>query len=35
MTHEWKIPIGARRPDPLEMNDFNVLTFNSVAFPAD
>jgi FtsP/CotA-like multicopper oxidase with cupredoxin domain len=34
MAHEWKIPIGARRPDPLAMNDFNVLTFNSKAFPA-
>jgi hypothetical protein len=29
-----KIPIGARRPDPLAMSDFNVLTFNSKAFPA-
>jgi manganese oxidase len=34
MAHEWKIPIGAKRPDPLAMNDFNVLTFNSKAFPA-
>jgi FtsP/CotA-like multicopper oxidase with cupredoxin domain len=34
MTHEWKIPIGTRRADPLAMNDFNVLTFNSKAFPA-
>ena len=34
MTHEWKIPIGTRRADPLAMNDFNVLTFNGVAFPA-
>jgi plastocyanin len=34
MTHEWKIPIGARRADPLAMNDFNVLTFNGKAFPA-
>ena len=34
MIHEWKIPIGAARPDPLAMNDFNVLTFNSKAFPA-
>jgi FtsP/CotA-like multicopper oxidase with cupredoxin domain len=34
MTHEWKIPIGQRRPDPMAMNDFNVLTFNSKAFPA-
>jgi len=34
MSHEWKIPIGQRRPDPMEMTDFNVLTFNSKAFPA-
>jgi hypothetical protein len=34
MSHEWMIPIGARRPNPLAMNDFNVLTFNSKAFPA-
>jgi len=34
MAHEWKVPIGARRPDPMAMNDFNVLTFNSKAFPA-
>jgi FtsP/CotA-like multicopper oxidase with cupredoxin domain len=34
MTHEMMVPIGARRPDPLAMNDFNVLTFNGVAFPA-
>jgi len=34
MTHEMMVPIGARRPDPLAMSDFNVLTFNGVAFPA-
>lgn len=34
MAHEWKIPIGARRPDPMAMSDFNVLTFNSKAYPA-
>ena len=34
MLHEWKVPIGAARPDPLAMNDFNVLTFNSKAYPA-
>jgi manganese oxidase len=34
MAHEWKVTIGAARPDPLAMNDFNVLTFNSKAFPA-
>lgn len=34
MSHEWMIPIGSRRPNPLAMSDFNVLTFNSKAFPA-
>jgi FtsP/CotA-like multicopper oxidase with cupredoxin domain len=33
LTHEWKILPGTRRPDPLAMLDFNVLTFNSKAFP--
>ncbi len=33
MTHEWRIDVGARRPDPLVMSDFNVLTFNSKSFP--
>ncbi len=34
MTHEWKLNVGAKRPDPNEMSDFNVLTFNSKSFPA-
>lgn len=34
MAHEWKIDIGAARPDALAMSDFNVLTFNGKAFPA-
>ena len=34
MLHEWRVPIGAARPDPLAMTDFNVLTFNGKAFPA-
>lgn len=34
MTHEWRIDAGAKRPNPLEMTDFNVLTFNGKAFPA-
>jgi FtsP/CotA-like multicopper oxidase with cupredoxin domain len=34
MTHEWKVNVGARRPDPNAMNDFNVLTFNSKSYPA-
>ncbi len=33
MAHEWRIDVGARRPDPNEMKDFNVLTFNSKSFP--
>jgi manganese oxidase len=34
MLSEWKIVAGTRRPDPLAMNDFNMLTFNSKAFPS-
>lgn len=33
MLGEWHVPIGASRPDPLKMSDFNLLTFNSKAFP--
>ena len=33
MTHAWKLDVGTSRPDPSAMNDFNVLTFNSRAFP--
>jgi hypothetical protein len=33
MLHEWKINPGARRPDPNEMVDFNMLTINGKAFP--
>lgn len=33
ITHEWAIRAGSRRPDPNEMKDFNVLTFNAKAFP--
>jgi len=33
MTHEFRLDVGARRPDPSEMKDFNLLTFNSKAFP--
>ncbi len=33
MLHEWRLDVGAKRPDPNEMKDFNVLTFNSKAFP--
>ena len=33
MLSEWKIVPGAKRPDPNEMTDFNVLTMNAKAFP--
>ena len=33
MLHEWHVPAGTRRPDPLAMSDFNILTMNSRAFP--
>lgn len=34
MTHEWRVDVGTARPNPSEMTDFNVLTFNSKVFPA-
>ncbi|MBX5484022.1 MAG: copper oxidase [Myxococcaceae bacterium] len=34
MLHEWRIDAGARRPNPNEMTDFNVLTMNAKVFPA-
>ncbi|HEX3698311.1 MAG TPA: copper oxidase [Polyangia bacterium] len=33
MLHEWRIDPGARRPNPNEMVEFNVLTMNARAFP--
>ncbi len=33
LTHEWRIDAGAARPDPNEMSDFNVLSFNGRSFP--
>lgn len=33
MLSEWAVRPGARRPDPNEMMDFNVLTFNAKVFP--
>ena len=33
MLSEWKVELGARRPDPNEMTDFNVFTMNGRAFP--
>jgi FtsP/CotA-like multicopper oxidase with cupredoxin domain len=33
MLHEWKVNVGASRPDPNEMVEFNLLTINGKAFP--
>jgi FtsP/CotA-like multicopper oxidase with cupredoxin domain len=34
LLHEWRIDPGAKRPNPNEMTDFNVLTMNAKSFPA-
>ncbi len=34
LLSEWKITPGTERPDPNEMTDFNVVTFNGKVFPA-
>jgi FtsP/CotA-like multicopper oxidase with cupredoxin domain len=34
LLSEWKIIPGTFRPDPNEMTDFNVFTFNAKMFPA-
>lgn len=33
LLSEWSIDIGARRPNPSEMTDFNILTMNGRCFP--
>ncbi|MBX7157562.1 MAG: copper oxidase [Verrucomicrobiae bacterium] len=33
MLSEWKVEVGARRPDPNEMTDFNIFTMNARSFP--
>jgi len=33
MLSEWRIEVGASRPDPNAMSDFNMLTMNARAFP--
>ena len=33
LINEWKIEAGTSRPDPNEMLDFNIFTFNARAFP--
>lgn len=33
LTHEWQIRVGTARPNPNEMLEFNVFTFNAKTFP--
>lgn len=33
LLHEWRLDVGTSRPNPNEMKDFNLLTFNAKAFP--
>lgn len=33
LLSEWSIKVGASRPDPNEMTDFNVLSMNARVFP--
>jgi hypothetical protein len=33
LLSEWLIEVGAARPDPNEMTDFNIFTMNGRAFP--
>lgn len=33
MLSEWRVDVGARRPNPNEMTDFNLLTMNARVFP--
>ncbi|MBP9838346.1 MAG: multicopper oxidase domain-containing protein, partial [Proteobacteria bacterium] len=34
LSSEWKIVPGTSRPDPMEMTDFNILTFNGKVYPS-
>ena len=33
MMSEWRVDVGTKRPNPIEMTDFNLLTFNARVFP--
>ncbi len=33
LLSEWRIDVGTSRPNPNEMTDFNLFTFNAKAFP--
>ncbi len=33
MISEWRVDVGTKRPNPVEMTDFNLLTLNGRVFP--
>lgn len=33
MLSEWQVKVGTSRPNPNEMTDFNIFTFNAKCFP--
>jgi manganese oxidase len=33
MSSEWRIDVGTMRPNPMEMTNFSIFTFNGRAFP--
>ena len=33
LLSEWRVDVGSSRPNPNEMTDFNLFTFNAKAFP--
>jgi FtsP/CotA-like multicopper oxidase with cupredoxin domain len=33
MISEWRVDVGTKRPNPIEMTDFNLLTLNARVFP--
>lgn len=33
LSSEWRMKLGTTRPDPNEMTDYNLFTFNSKVFP--
>ncbi len=33
LLSEWRVDVGTSRPNPNEMTDFNIFTFNAKAFP--
>ncbi|NGX60495.1 MAG: Copper resistance protein A [Chlamydiae bacterium] len=34
LLHEWTVPVGTSKPNPMGMTDFNLLTMNGKVMPA-